>query len=169
MKKTLFTLIILLLFSCGKKQEYSPEIEAKAGKIVDSIMASNQQKANLDTKESFLDKELTKNSPVQVLKYRFVEKEYSTYKDVALTYKNVSDKTISAIRFEWYGENSFGEPADMGVSTGTGGGFTDDALKPGKTDSGQWDILSRDGKKLIGARAYEVVFEDGTKWKLNNN
>lgn len=166
MKKLLLSLSIVLLFSCKKNEDYSPEMETKKEYMVDSIISSYEERANLDTKESYINKEITKNSPVQVLKYRFVEKEYSTYKDVALTYKNVSDKTISAIRFEWYGENSFGEPADMGISNGTGGGFTDDALKPGRTDSGAWNVLSKDGKKLIGARAYEVVFSDGTKWKL---
>lgn len=106
-------------------------------------------------------------APVLILKARMVEKEYSTYKDIALTYKNVSGKKIEAIRFAWYGENAFGEPADMGIGhDGFGGGFTDDPLKPGKTESGTWSILSRDGKKVILAWPTEVVFEDNTKWMV---
>jgi hypothetical protein len=58
-------------------------------------------------------------------------------------------------------------PADMsGFREGWGGGFTDDALRPGKTDYGEWSVLSRDGKKILIAYPYEVVFKDGTKWQL---
>lgn len=106
-------------------------------------------------------------APVKVTSARFVTKEYSNYKDIALRYKNVSDKMVTAIRFKWYGENAFSEPADMGgLSEGWGGGFTDDPLKPGSSDYGQWSILSKDGKKILIAYPYEVVFKDGTKWKL---
>ncbi len=82
--------------------------------------------------------------------------------------KNVSKKTISAIRFKWTGINAFGEPADMGITNGEGGGFDDDKLRPSKSNSGEWSILSRDLKKVTKAWAYEVVFEDGTKWELND-
>lgn len=107
-------------------------------------------------------------APIKVVSAKFVEKEYSNYKDVALRYKNVSNKIISAVKFKWYGENAFSEPADMGgLREGWGGGFTDDALRPGKTDYGEWSILSKDGKKILIAYPYEVVFKDGTKWELN--
>ena len=104
---------------------------------------------------------------IKVVSAKFVTKEYSNYKDIALRYKNVSDKVVTAIRFKWYGENAFNEPADIGaLSEGWGGGFTDDALRPGATDYGQWSILSRDGKKVLIAYPYEVVFKDGSKWEL---
>lgn len=107
-------------------------------------------------------------APVKVLSAKFVTKEYSNYKDISLRYKNVSDKVVTAIRFKWYGENAFNEPADMGgLREGWGGGFTDDALRPGASDYGQWSILSRDGKKVLIAYPYEVVFKDGTKWELS--
>lgn len=106
-------------------------------------------------------------APVKVTSAKFVTKEYSNYKDIALRYKNVGDKVVTAIRFKWYGENAFSEPADMGgLREGWGGGFTDDALRPGASDYGQWSILSRDGKKILIAYPYEVVFKDGTKWEL---
>jgi hypothetical protein len=105
-------------------------------------------------------------APVKVLSAKFISKEYSNYKDIALRYKNVSDKTITAIRFRWYGKNAFDEPADMGGYNGWGGGYSDDILRPGSTDYSEWSILSRDGKKVVIAFAYEVVFEDGTKWVL---
>jgi len=109
-----------------------------------------------------------KDCPVKILSAKPVEQEYSNYKDIRLSWKNISKKTISAIRFKWKGENAFGEPADMGVKTGEGGGFSDDKLRPGKSDYGEWSILSRDLKKVTKAWVYEVAFEDGTKWELNN-
>lgn len=107
-------------------------------------------------------------APIKILSAKFVEKEYSNYKDIALKYKNTSNKIVTAIRFKWYGENAFSEPADMGgLRNGWGGGFTDDALKPGSTKYSEWSILSRDGKKVLIAYPFEVVFKDGTHWKLN--
>ncbi|MBA3283887.1 MAG: hypothetical protein H0U27_02345 [Nitrosopumilus sp.] len=103
------------------------------------------------------------------MSYKFVDREYSNYKSVSLRFKNVSDKKISAIRFAWYGVNAFNEPADMTThQSGWGHGFTDDALRPGVIDSGIWDILSKDGKKLLITFPYEVAFEDGSIWKLEN-
>jgi hypothetical protein len=107
-------------------------------------------------------------APVKVLTAKFVTKEYSSYKDISLRYKNINSKIISGIKFKWYGENAFNEPADMGgLLEGWGGGFTDNALRPGSIDNGEWSILSRDGKKILIAYPYEVIFKDGTKWKLN--
>ncbi len=108
------------------------------------------------------------DAPVKVISARPVEKEYSNYKDIRLSYKNVSGKNITAIRFRWYGINAFNEPADMGTSLieGLGSGFTDDLLRAGRTTSGQWGILSGNLKKVIKAWPYEVAFEDGTKWAL---
>ncbi len=110
-------------------------------------------------------------SPIKVLSARFVEKEYSNYKDITLRYKNVSKKRVSAIRFKWYGENAFNEPADVGgvFNNGWGGGFDDEGLGVGNTTSSNWNILSKDGKKILIAYPYEVAFSDGTKWELKNN
>jgi len=101
--------------------------------------------------------------PVKILSSRPVENDYSSYRDIHLSWKNVSKKTITGIKFRWKGVNAFGDQADVG----DGGGFTDDKLRPGKTDYSEWSILSRDLKKVTKAWAYEVVFEDGTKWELN--
>ncbi|MEY2829380.1 MAG: hypothetical protein RIQ33_1238 [Bacteroidota bacterium] len=106
-------------------------------------------------------------APIKVLTANFVTKEYSNYKDITLSYKNVSSKKISAIRFKWYGINAFNEPADMGgLIEGWGGGFSDDPLRAGVTDYATWNILSRDGKKILIAYPYEVAYDDGTKWEL---
>ena len=91
--------------------------------------------------------------------------------DIRLTYKNVSDKNISAIRFKWYGENSFGEPADMGNYNhdGFGAGYDDEGLRKGRTVTNQWSILSRDARKVVDVWPYEVVFADGSRWKTSTN
>jgi hypothetical protein len=139
-------------------------VESQYEKLKDSILKNQFRKRAFDTTG-------ISKSPVIVLNSKFVEKEYSNYKDIQLTYKNVSNKKIQAIRFEWFGENSFGEAADMGSSLllGEGGGFTDEILSPGRKSTGTWEIFSKDGKKIITARAYEVAFTDGTIWKLRKN
>ena len=54
-----------------------------------------------------------------------------------------------------------------GLQEGWGSGFSDDGLRAGGTDYGTWSILSKDGKKVLIAYPYEVAFDDGTKWELN--
>ena len=83
---------------------------------------------------------------------RLIKKEYSNYKDISITFKNVSNKKIEGIRFRWYGINAFNEPADMGsygYSEGFGSGFTDNPISPGKSNTSEWGISSKDGKKII--------------------
>ncbi len=107
-------------------------------------------------------------SPVKILKAKAVAIEYSNTKNVYLLYKNVSKKAIQGIRFRWYGLNAFGEPAEFSnyIVPGFGGGFSDDMLRPGKTDDGTWDVYSKDAKKIVLAWPYEVSFADGSSWKL---
>lgn len=108
-----------------------------------------------------------KSAPIKVTKARFYQEEYSNYKNVSLTFKNVSNKKVNAIKFRWYGENAFGEPADMsGFVDGWGGGFTDKIISPGRSMTLQWSVLSRDGKKILVAYPTEAMFADGTKWKI---
>ena len=138
--------------------ELPNNIEASVTKIREE---KNGVGAKYDTAGLYL-------APVKVISAKFVEKEYSNYKDVSLSYKNVSGKKITAIRFKWYGVNSFDEPADMGgLKEGWGGGFDDDGIRVGGTGYGTWNILSRDGNKILIAYPYEVAFADGTKWVLN--
>ncbi len=170
--KTAFLVLFLFIAIVGceeKKTRSADEImmdstngisEAEFKKhFIDSAMQRIKQDA------AFKDTANMSESPIKVISARPVTKDYSNYKDISLTYKNISGKTIAAIRFKWYGINAFGEPADMGVlSDGIGAGFTDNKLKVGKTASGEWSILSKDLKKVVKAWAYEVAFEDRTKW-----
>lgn len=172
MKKVLSAVVVSSLIAC---QNSSQKNISDSQKFLDSLKIASQVdsmvKATVEDAErkAIFDTIGLWKAPVKVTSAKMVrESEYSNYKSIQLSYKNVSDKKITAIRFHWYGLNSFNEPADMGSYTleGFGGGFTDDPIGPGKTDYGTWSILSKDGKKVELAWPYEVAFEDGTKWKL---
>lgn len=160
--KEIFPLIL-------NKDSIENDIEERINKLPNTIAESAQKNreerngkgAKYDTGGLYL-------SPIKVLNARFVEREYSNYKDVFLRYKNVSNKRVSAIRFKWYGVNAFNEPADVGgvFSNGWGGGFDDEGLGVGNTTSNNWNVLSKDGKKILIAYPFEVAFSDGSKWEL---
>lgn len=179
MKKPLIILLIITaIIGCNipHSNSYLESVDAKLEKarqdsiaLADSLAAIFKEEAkrgNSMDKESFLDTTGVYLAPVKVTKAVFFRDEYSSFYSIRLNYKNTSGRNIQAIRFEWYGENAFGEPADMtGIYNGYGGGFSDDLLRAGSSTSSVWSVLSRDGKKVIGARAYEVAFSDGTKWE----
>lgn len=154
------------------KDSIEKDIEIRINKMPNNLAESSKKSleerngkgAKYDTAGLYL-------SPIKVLSARFVEKEYSNYKDITLKYKNISNKRVSAIRFKWYGENAFNEPADVGglYRNGWGGGFDDEGLSAGRTTSSTWNVLSKDGRKILIAYPYEIAFSDGTKWKLINN
>jgi len=152
-----------------KSENYSQEasdleIKIRAKKITDSLISSA-------TKSALFDTAGLHTSPVKVIKSYLYQEEYSNYKNISLTYKNKSRRKIEAIKFRWYGEDAFGEPADMGsygITEGFGGGFTDDALGVGKVRTSSWEILSSRAKKIILAWPIEVLFTDGTKWDIRN-
>lgn len=174
MKKIILIIIIISLFSCKNESE---KMADRNKYFLDSLKVTEQIKERLEKeitisrKDSYLDTTGMKQSPVIVTHSKLFKKEYTNYKDIELSFKNVSNKNIQGIRFEWYGENSFGEPADMGNYSllGEGGGFTDQILKSKKSSSAIWEINSKDAKKIIAARAYEVAFTDGTIWKLRKD
>ena len=159
-----FTLAFLL--SCNSDNS-KPDIinDPKFQKFNDSIRENIQNTVNTNILNS--DTAGLSIAPVRVISAKLVKKEYSNYRDVHLVYKNYSKKRITAIRFQWYGVNAFGDPADMGnpMVKGFGGGFMDNGLGIGETDDGEWSISSRDAKKIIAAYATEIAFADGTKWK----
>ncbi|WP_409965984.1 hypothetical protein PIECOFPK_02391 [Mycovorax composti] len=138
-------------------------IKAHVSKVVDKV---TQPIDEIVKNSIFSDTAKLKDAPIKVTKARFYQEEYSNFKGVSLTFKNISSKKVTAIRFKWYGENAFGEPADAGGFNGWGGGFTDKSLSPGRSMTLQWNVLSRDGKKIIVAYPTEVVFEDGGKWAI---
>lgn len=155
-----------------ENQDISPNIDALKKDSVERGLAATINplktliKEHYDSTQKVIANE-QENCPVKILAAKPVREDYSNYKSVYISYKNISKKTITGIKFKWKGINAFGEPADMGATDGTGGGFTDDKLRAGRSDNGTWDILSRDLKKVTKAWVYEVAFEDGTKWELD--
>lgn len=165
MTKLILCIIAITVISCHNSHQNETSLS-----LVDSlnIIRRSDSTTQAVIKDALFDTAGISQAPVRVLSAKLVSREYSNSKDIRLTWKNVSYKKVAAVRFKWYGLNAFGEPADMGntsILAGFGSGFAARSLSPGKTDSGEWSIMSNDGKKIVLAWPYEVAFEDGTKWK----
>lgn len=182
--KVFLALFIIVCFSC-KNEKKPPQWGPVSGSVNDTTQKndtllsqllsqpearkSTEQIVNDVIKGAILDTFGLHLAPVKVTSARLFRPEYSNYKSISITFKNVSGKRVEAIKFKWYGIDAFGDPADMGTGSlveGFGGGFDDDPLGIGKSRTSQWSILSRDGKKVVLAWAYEVAFSDGTRWEL---
>ncbi|SNR34468.1 hypothetical protein [Flavobacterium sp. ov086] len=169
MKKALSVLaIILVLISCTKKSNtnqiaMTPQIDYQQVEKKDTINIAADS-----TKNSFIKTHNIKGSPVKIISARLFKSQYSDHKDIELVYKNVTLKNIKAIRFEWYCENAFDKPASGRnfFMKGKSDGFSSTLLRPKERKSQVWEDFSTDANTIISARAYYVVFSDGTKWKL---
>lgn len=165
--KRLFAFVTVTIISCNEHATSSIS-ELEKHKFIDSFKNVERSKINSSVRDIILDTTGLSKAPVRVLYANFYG---MNGRNIELKWKNISGKRITAIRFKWYGENAFNEPADMGALSyekGFGAGFTDNELAPGKTDQGTWSIYSRDGKKIVIAWPYEIAFKDGSKWLLNN-
>jgi hypothetical protein len=170
--KYLIPCAFILIVACktnSTDREAEKTIE-NSRKFIDSIEFADRVDSMVSDRirNVYFDTVGVAQGPVKITSAKLVSREYSSSKDIRLVWKNVSSKKISAIRFRWYGLNAFNEPADMGISSlqrGFGSGFTDTPLSAGRSDSGTWEIMSKDGKKVVAAWPFEVAFEDGSKWK----
>jgi hypothetical protein len=173
MKSMFFILFFVISFGSWQEKPKSDidKVIDHNTKFLDSVKLAKEvdDEVKRVIKNALFDTVGLSSAPVKVLTSKFVNQEYSSYKSVRLTWKNISGKRIEAVKFKWYGEDAFGEPAEMGgsVVAGFGGGYDDDPLGPGKTKSGTWEVLSPNGKKIVKAWPIEVVFANGSKWKLN--
>ncbi|UTN04218.1 hypothetical protein L0669_23200 [Flavobacterium bizetiae] len=168
MKKIILTFIIPILLSCTNKKSNAtqPILQDNTnGKITEE---KNEKEIIDSVKHNFLDTQKTKNSPVRIISAKLLKNQYSDHKDIQLTYKNTTRKNIKAIKFEWYCENVFDKPASgqFFFVKGISRGHTDILLEPRKTTSKILEDFSTDAHAIIAARAYLVVFTDGTKWEL---
>jgi hypothetical protein len=159
MKKVIIFIILIGFFSCDfknsqKKEELTFEEQLEVKKITDSYLQEARDNIGMDTSGQ-------SNSPIKILKFRLVpHSEYSNYKDIELTYKNVSKKKIEGVKFSWYCKNVFGEVAENGQSWGV----TDEPILPNETTKSQWQMNSKDAKKIKNVIVTEVVFQDDSKW-----
>jgi len=162
---------ILVFGSCDSAPGFGASDNAAvdaAQMIIDSLRteAWTDSAAHAEIANAMFDTMNLADAPVKTSRAVLVKQDYSNYRSVSLTYKNISNKVIQGIKFRWYGIDAFGAPADMGNYTQQrfGGGFDDEALRPGRTTTSRWDILSARGKKIIKAWPIEVAFKNGTKW-----
>jgi hypothetical protein len=162
--KYIYTVCISLVFLIGCK---TPEEKEKEQHVKDSITSIVLERLAKNRIENLFNNKELKNAPVQVVYCKFVPRDYSEDKNVEIGYKNISKKNIIAVKFSWYGENIYGEPAHMLTGNGYAGGSSELLIKPQEEATVTWNTFSRDGKKILGSRPEEVVFEDGTKWILS--
>ncbi|KRD12869.1 hypothetical protein ASE21_02870 [Flavobacterium sp. Root901] len=133
--------------------------------VLENKDSSNSVKGN------FSNKSLQENSSIKIIESKLIKNQYSDHRDIKIVFKNSGKKDIQAIKFEWYCENSFNEPANGRYFYGEGR-FTGEItclLKAGKSVTKVWEDFSTDANRIMNARAYYVVFTDGTKWKLNKS
>lgn len=151
-------LLVFLCLSCSKKENASS-------------LTYKEQKNNfshLSEKQEESDTIVSKKSPIKIISCRIQKSQYSEHKDIHITYKNVSGKTIQAIKFEWNCRNAFDKPSNgkYFFEKGRSEGNCTKPLKPGASNSKVWEDFSTDAVSITSSRAYYVVFTDGKKWKL---
>lgn len=170
MKKITLAFITLTLFSCTNKKSNRTEPIIQDNNIIKNTGEKNEKEKEIidSVKHKFLDIQKIRNSPVKIISATLLKNQYSDHKDIKLIYKNTTRKNIKAIKFEWYCENVFDKPASgqFFFVKGISRGHTEILLKSKKIDSKIWEDFSTDAHTIIAARAYYVVFADGSKWEL---
>lgn len=168
MNKLLLFSILLSITSCTETTKNNPtnhtQIKPKIEQNFQPEISYNDS-----IKQAILDTTNTHNSPVKILSSKIFNDVYSNHKSIQLTYKNISKKDIKGIKVEWYCLNAFEKPASGKhfFEKGKSNGLITDYLKKTKTASKVWEDFSTDATTVLSARAYEVVFTDGTKWNLH--
>lgn len=170
-------LSILFVISCKSDREREKKLSEQNKKIAirdsisaDSTIRAMKFEADITSGRILKDTIGYCKSPVKIVSSSLLKNKYSSDRDIKLVYKNVSKKKINAIKFRWKGIDAFGDPADMeGQVGGVGGGYTEVAISPSKSDFATWDMLSRNASKITVVWVSEVAFSDGTKWFIDNN
>lgn len=168
MKKIIVTFIVIILLSCTNKKSNKTTPIIQDDNHIKNTTEINEKEIIDSVKHNFLNTQKSKNSPVKIISFKLLKNQYSDHKDIQLTYKNTTRKNIKAIKFEWYCENVFDKPASgqFFFVKGISRGHTDILLEPRKTTSKIWEDFSTDAHTIIAARAYFVVYTDGTQWEL---
>lgn len=167
--KRIIVMLMVIVLSCQNKKENSSgnvrEVLPDTAVNQDSPESSHEM-----VKAKYFKNDSGRDYPVKIISTRLFKNQYSTFKNIRLTFKNVSRKNIQAIKFQWYTENALAEPSNLRsfYNRGESCGLYTNLLKQGKTSSIIFEEFSSDAKKIIAARPYEVVFSDGTKWAIKN-
>lgn len=169
MKKYSIILFTLFLIIYGYSKIKSKNTEHKTPRYIEVNHQPEQlENKPVSLKDDFLNNKKANTSPVKIIESKLSRSQYSDHKDIKIVFKNSGKKDIQAIKFEWYCENSFDEPANGRYFYGEGKstGEITYLLKAGQTRTKVWEDFSTDANEIIKARAYYIVFTDGTKWKL---
>lgn len=171
-KKTLATLLILIIISSGCKKQTFAQITQHKGNIEQHTygeLLTNNTNPKDSIKQTFLNNTNEKQSPVKITASKLFYNQYTNHKDIKIAYKNISKKDIQAMKIEWYCENSFNEPAHgkFFYIQGKSSENITRLLKAGAARSQLWEDFSTDANTIIKVRAYYVLFTDGTTWTLN--
>jgi len=142
------------------KNQMSYEDSIKLEMYLDSAYEAQMKKIELNSE---IERETkSQKSPIQVTDVSFYYGEYSNFQTIRIKYKNISDKKVVAMKFEWYDlKDAFGDE----VKPTYEGGMSEQVIGSGRKSTSEWDILEQ-GVKIGKAYCSEVVFEDGTKWEL---
>lgn len=167
MKKTLLLIFssLILFLKCDHQKQ-----EKKAPVKLENHSKENESKTDTHSTEKSISK--TTNSadyPIKIVKATLIDNSYSHHKDIKIIYKNSSRKTIKAIKLKWFCINAFEEPASGNYFYGEGNfnGNITCLIKPGETKSKIWEDFSTDADKIIKVIVYYIVYNDGSKWELN--
>ncbi|KAF2328906.1 hypothetical protein [Flavobacterium ginsenosidimutans] len=167
--------ILLLVFSTIFlfSKCYQPKQEKKAFNKSEKHSKENESKPSktdtLSTKKNISKSTNSEDFPIKIIKATLLDNSYSHHKNIKIVYKNSSKKMIKAIKLKWFCINAFEDPASGNYFYGEGNfkGNITRLIKPGETKSEIWEDFSTDADKIIKVTVYYIVYNDGTKWELN--
>lgn len=164
--KKLFSLIFVFAFLSCKQNKSS--IKEKLP-VTDTMTAAEEEYMVTVSSVQF-DTANIKTSPIQVVKAYYGSRTKYDDERVIIEYKNVTNKTIEAIKFRWYMKDAFGEVLFLtnDILLDFGSGRTDNKVGSGATQEFTWKGLISGTPKHIKAWAYEVAFSDRTIWKITD-
>ncbi|WET01573.1 hypothetical protein [Flavobacterium sp. YJ01] len=167
MKKILllFFSTIFLFSKCNQPKE-----KKKAPIKFEKHSKEKESKTDTHSTEKNISKSAnSEDSPVKIVKAILIENSYSHHKDIKIVYKNSSKKMIKALKLKWFCINAFEEPASGNYFYGEGNfsGNITSLIKPGEIKSKIWEDFSTDADKIIKITVYYIVYNDGSKWELN--
>ncbi|OUL61519.1 hypothetical protein B8T70_15025 [Flavobacterium sp. AJR] len=160
----------MFFISCEKKNN---ELSFKGHEYIS--MAEIKKKSPplrlLDSlKKKYMDTVDREDIPVKILSAKLLKNEYSNFRDIHLVFKNISKKDVQAVKIQWFSVNSLEEPSNLRYFfvRGESCGLSVKLLKRSMVSKVTFEEFSSDANRVIKARAYEVIFSDGTVWSLKN-
>ncbi|MGQ0740201.1 MAG: hypothetical protein ACT4OJ_14210 [Bacteroidota bacterium] len=180
MKQLLIIILTALLSGCSNnnpKPQAEKESEKKLSKW-EGYMKAFKDSVDLssdiyDLDAAHFDTANISTSPIAITETTiWKEKEYLglEYDNISVRFRNISGKTIEAVKLRWFCEDAFGEPVFLfsrpTIRMSIGQGRSNEQLKPGGIGQVRWRGNATDLYKVVRAWPYEVAFSDGIVWKI---